>query len=235
MLDVDTTFNMYSDTPDGGDPDAKSATLRKYHKLLWSRPLPNGAMFTLSDSGPKPHLYHQSELGTFRLSSDAITHSYKNTLKMGYIIEQLSPGEVDGLFATGSTIGSYIVFPSNKIDGAMTINGARGCNAKIGDRFDLTLECIRRHYRREDSPLATTLQRYASFFNLFESFEGYVNYFHLQDLVTNNHQDIRFYLPFDGFRSSPLPSSVEEYRTYRTGVMAFVAARNQRIDNRVNN
>ena len=46
-----------------------------------------------------------------------------------------------------------------KIDGKMTINGARGFNAKIRDRFDLTLECIRRHYRNEDSPLTDVLGR----------------------------------------------------------------------------
>ncbi|WP_113903400.1 DUF6994 family protein [Brevibacterium celere] len=35
-----------------------------------------------------------------------------------------------------------------------TINGARGLHPRIVDRFDLTLECIRRHYRGEPSPLA---------------------------------------------------------------------------------
>jgi len=36
-------------------------------------------------------------------------------------------------------IGGMIVFPGNRIDGKMTINGARGCYRKISDRFDLTL------------------------------------------------------------------------------------------------
>ena len=63
----------------------------------------------------------------------------------------------------------------------MTINGARGVNGKIKDRFDLTLECIRRHYTSEKSPLSDTLQRYSPFFNLFENFQGYVDFFLLQD------------------------------------------------------
>ena len=75
MTAIDTTFNMYSDTPTGGDLDARSPTLPSYHKQLWSKPLPNSAMFQLDDTGPKPHLRHKSGLGEFRLSSDAITHS----------------------------------------------------------------------------------------------------------------------------------------------------------------
>jgi hypothetical protein len=38
----------------------------------------------------------------------------------------------------------------------------------------LTLECIRRHYLDEPSPLSDTLARYADFFGLFGDFAGYV-------------------------------------------------------------
>lgn len=44
------------------------------------------------------------------------------------------------------------------------------------DRFDLTLECIRRHYLNMDSPLAPTLSRYTKFFALFGDFPGYVSF-----------------------------------------------------------
>ncbi len=189
------------------------------------------SLFQLHDRGAKPNLYHQSALGDFKLSSDAITHSYRYTKRMAHIINQLSDSELDAFFSAGSTIGSYILFPSNRINGGSTINGARGINHKIADRFDLSLECIRRHYLREDSPLATTLQRYASFFDLFGSFRGYVDFFLLQDLVTNDHNAIRFYLPFHDFNSSPLPSDLSEYRTYRNNVMDFISGRNHRIDN----
>ncbi|MEL7282321.1 MAG: hypothetical protein AAFY35_12110 [Pseudomonadota bacterium] len=151
---------------------------------------------------------------------------------MAHIISALSESEVEELHSTGSTIGAYILFPSNRIDMKPTINGARGMSHAIGDRFDLTLECIRRHYLQEASPLETTLQRYASFFALFDNFQGYVDFFLLQDLVTEDYQAIRFYLPFDDFKSSPLPSSVSEYRTYQKGVLEFIENRNGRIDNR---
>src|SRR5215213_7730828 len=42
---IDITFDFRSDTPPGRDPDALSPTLRTYHQLLWSKPLPSGAPF----------------------------------------------------------------------------------------------------------------------------------------------------------------------------------------------
>ena len=229
QLLIYTTFNMYSDTPKGGDPDSRSPTLRRYHKLLWSKSLPSGEVFSLDDTGPKPFLVHRSELGDFKLSSDAITHSYKNTKRMAHIISQLSTDEIDQIFNSGATIGSYTLFPANKVAGTMTINGARGCNHRIGDRFDLTLECIRRYYQREESPLSRTLSSYRAFFELFGDFRGYVEFFLLQDLVSDDYGKIRFYLPLDDFGRIPFPISVDEYREYRSGVLDFIAARNCRI------
>lgn len=113
----------------------------------------------------------------------------------------------------------------------MTVNHARGCNNNICDRFDLTLECIRRHYLGRDSPLASTLRQYASFFDLFDSFRGYVNFFLLNDLVTGDYNSVHFYMPYNGFEAWPLPNSVAAYRSYRDNVLEFVASRNQRIEN----
>ena len=52
-MKVDTIFNVYSDAK-GGDPDSTSPTLRKYHKILWSKALPNGAVFELRNSSFAP-------------------------------------------------------------------------------------------------------------------------------------------------------------------------------------
>ena len=54
--------------------------------------------------------------------------------------------------------------------------------ARIKDRFDLTVECIRRHYCGKPSPLNDTLARYADFFGLFGGFQGYVEHFLLPGL-----------------------------------------------------
>lgn len=122
-----------------------------------------------------------------------------------------------------------MVFPGNVIDGKQTINGARGFNGKIADRFDLTLECIRRHYIGGDSPLGETLRRYADFFALFETFEGYVEFFLLDDLVSPDCSAVNFFTPFDGFKTSPVPNTVDAYVDYRKRSIEFIQARNERI------
>ena len=47
-MKIDITFNVYTDA-NGGDPDSTSPTLRSYHKMLWSKKLPNGENFELTD------------------------------------------------------------------------------------------------------------------------------------------------------------------------------------------
>jgi hypothetical protein len=224
---IDTSFNMYSDA-NGGDPDASSSTLKAYHRLLWSKPLPSGHLFDLFDDKPGYYLYHNSALGHFSLGSDAITHSYKNQFKKKWLVTQI-PKEVQELFDRGSTIGAYIIFPNNQIDGKHTINQARGIVRLIDDRFDLTLECIRRFYISKPSPLEDVLTRYASFFRLFETFEGYVEFFLLNDLV-DERGDVRFYLPFDDFQSAPQFKDVKDYLLYKNRVESFIESRNRRIE-----
>lgn len=227
MTMLSTTFNMYSDAT-GPDPDSSSATLRRYHKLLWSKPLPGGDVFELRDDEPGYYLYHNSNLGEFSLGSDAITHSYRNHNRKKWLTEQM-PEEVQELFDVGSTIGAYLVFPNRQINRLPTINQARGSHALIDDRFDLTLECIRRFYASASSPLSEVLERYAAFFRLFENFEGYVEFFLLGDLV-DERGGVNFYLPFDEFASAPGFNDVDDYRAYSAGVERFVRGRNFLIE-----
>jgi len=225
---IDTSYNYYTDAS-GGDPDSTSPTLRKYHKILWSKPLSNGKTFELSENQNGVYLYHKSELGEFFFGSDAITHSYKNHKRKQWLTKQI-PDEVNELFDTGSTIGAYTIFPNNRIDGNHTINQARGVNSLIDDRFDLTLECIRRLYLGQTSPLYDTLLRYKNFFDLFNDFIGFIHFFLLDDLIDEN-QEIKFYLPFDNFNAPPIFSSIDEYLSYKKGVMNFIRQRNERINN----
>ena len=225
-MKIDTTFNFYSDAT-GWDPDSSSPTLQAYHQMLWNKPLPCGTSFNLKSTGPNNSLWHRSHLGEFRLGSDAITHSYQCRKDKMRITHQI-PIQVAELFALGSTIGAYTLFPNKQIDRQQTINQARGTHPEIDDRFDLTLECIRRHYLGEKSPLTDVLERYGAFFQLFRDFDGYVTFFLLQDLVLTPNQ-IKFHLPFEGFGSPAQINSVEEYLQYRESVMAFINARNRRI------
>ena len=226
--EIDTDFNVYLDTPKGKDPDSFSPTLRKYHYILWSKYLPNNKYFLLDLDTPRL-LHHKFELGEYFLSSDAITHCYSNVKKMAHIIKQIRPEEVQEFERICSTIGGYIIFPAKRIDNKMTINGARGCNHKIQDRFDLTLECIRRFYKNQPSPLTEVLVRYSQFFDFFVDFKGYIDFFLLQDLVTEDYSEVLFWHPFDQFSGSALPKNVKEYLDYKGTVINFVQSRNQRI------
>ncbi len=225
---IDISFDVYSDTPEGKDPDSFSSTLRNYHKFLWSKRLPNKEEFCLNLDKPKL-LHHKSALGEFFLSSDAIGHTYSRVKKMSHIIDEISHEEINDFFSICSTIGAYVIFPAKRINNKMTINGARGVNHKIQDRFDLTLECIRRHYLNQQSPLTDVLERNANFFKLFSDFKGYVDYFLLQDLVERNYEAIKFWSNFDNFETGPLPINKEEYVSYKEKVINFVNRRNQRI------
>ena len=150
---------------------------------------------------------------------------------MSHIIDEISHDEINSFFSLCSTIGAYIVFPAKRINNKMTINGARGVNHKIQDRFDLTLECIRRFYLGEQSPLTDVFVRNTNFFELFIDFKGYVDFFLLQDLVEVDYEEIKFWSSFDNFETAPLPKDKYEYLSYKSKLQDFVQARNQRILN----
>jgi hypothetical protein len=229
---IDISFDFRSELPQGKDsdqdPDALSPTLRRYHKLLWSKTLPSGMVFALADTTPGVYLHHRSQLGEFRLASDSVIPTFRKEARILRIIEQISE-ELDSFKRISYTIGGMMLFPGNRVGGQMTINGARGFHPQIKDRFDLTVECIRRHYLNEHSPLSATLARYAEYFQLFRDFRGYVEYFLLQDLVTDDCSAVKFFSPFEDFNSSPVPNSMAAYLGYRDLAVGFIEARNQRI------
>ncbi len=224
----DPTFDFRTDAG-GGDPDATSPTLRAYHKLLWSKPLPGGDLFELNDTEPGAYLLHQSRRGKFFLASDSAMPTFRKYQRIGHIMSLIPESEREEFGTVTYQMGGMILFPGNRIDRKQTINGARGFNPKIADRLDLTVECIRLHYLGETSPLAETLYRYRDFFALFENFRGYIDFFLLQDLLSENRSTVRLFLPFDDFRTPPLPASVEAYRDYRENAIRFVKARNRRM------
>lgn len=225
---IDITFDFRSDA-NGGDPDKTSPTLRRYHELLWSKPLPNGRRFDLDSRSGKAYLYHNSELGEFILTSDSVLPTFSRHKRYQHIISQIPADEIENFVHIAYTIGGMMIFPGNKVDGRMTINGARGCNSKIADRFDLTLECIRRYYLGEDSPLFKDLTRYRDFFKLFVDFKGYVDFFLLQDLVSENYSTIEFFSPLVTFDLPPRPETLNAYKAFKENTIEFVHSRNARI------
>ena len=105
---------------------------------------------------------------------------------------------------------------------------------QIADRFDLTLECIRRHYLDTSmvSPLADRLDHYGDFFALFGDFDTYVRFFLLDDLLTSDRQGVRSLMTGEVVIDFPAPAYAMtplEYATYRRSSTEFVQARNDRI------
>lgn len=226
---IDVRFDFRRDTPKGGDPDALSPTLRRYHRLLWSKPLPNGRTFGLTDTTVGAYLHHRSALGEFFLASDTVIPSFRKERSMADVVAQIPEPEWLQFMSVTYTIGGTMVFPANRIDRKMTLNGARGFHPSIKDRFDLTIECVRRHYLGKESPLSAVIERYRAFFHLFVDFQGFVRFFLLEDMVAPDGT-IRFFHPFEDFgRASPIPNGTNAYRSYRKLALRFVEERNRRI------
>ena len=228
-MNFDVNFDFRSDTPPGKDPDTYSPTLRRYHQKLWGRNLPDGRPFDLQATNPKRYLEHHSDAGDFILSSDSVIHTYSYWVRMEKIIKQVPESEIEDFRRVGYTIGGMMIWPGVPVRPRRTINTVRGTTSSIADRMDLTLECVRRYYLGEDSPLLEILSDYEKFFALFTNFDGFVEHFLLQDLVDESGNGVRFFLPFDGTWGKATPADVDEYRTYKAKSIDFVKARNRRI------
>lgn len=221
LADVDIHFDFQSDSG-GKDPDCASKTLRAYHQLLWSKALPNGQVMQLINEGSC------LKWNNMCFGSDSITASFMHgryPLKE-YVetnIPNYSDFRKDYLHKT-YTIGGSIIFP--KIQGSM--NQARGCSIKICDRWDLTLECIRRFYLGESSPLDQALAKNAAFFELFINFKGYVDFFLLQDCVDDNY-NVKLWLDTPLFVNKPMPMNLDQYYHWIDSQLDFVSKRGQRI------
>lgn len=239
IFSIDITHDFAGDYFKGIDPDGQSEILCHWHKILWEKPLPyNKGFFALEEKrNSYYYLYHNSNLGEYFLTSDAMINEYYDYLSNGrhkdmqIIISQFSKKDINAFFHKISTIGGYIIFP---IKHGYTLNQARGCIGKISDRFDLTLECIRLYYNNEINPsinpLGETIFKYENFFKLFTDFKGYCDFFFLQDLILDGYSKINFFLPFNGFSQKPKPKSVEEYNIFKNNCIDFISKRNNRIE-----
>ena len=228
-MEIDTSFDFRSDS-NGKDPDAYSPTLRSYHRFLWSKQLPIGERLEIEEMNST--LIYRFNMQSLKFGSDSISNSYIGAKKIAHLDGLISQAELEEFRDKGSTIGGYLIFPSEREDGRMTINGARGFNRKIADRFDLTLECIRLHYQRLEHPLQNTLGSPINnfFFSLFKDFQGYVDFFLLQDLVDNSYERVNFFTATKtAFAGSPIPDTATEYRAYKKATLEFVRQRNGRI------
>mgnify|MGYP004679002701 FL=1 len=239
LNDIDTKFDFTSDTPnywDGfwnndlghsaKDPDSKSQTLRDYHCLLWSRQLPCGDIMELMDGKSKYYLKWKD----MYFGSDSILVSFRHADKSGILSEVRNKVDnyrdfVEKYMRDFYSIGGMIIFPQHRF----SLNCARGCNKRICDRWDLTLECIRRFYQGIESPLSKSLNRDKDFFNLFVDFKGYVDFFFLQDCVDEDYTHVNLWLGSEYFERNPFPHNAEEYLSWINKEYDFLKKRNLRI------
>ena len=221
--DIDITYDVRADSY-GKDPDFASEMLKSYHQLLWSKPLPNGQVMELTKGKGFYLKWNDLYLGSDSIIVSFMQDRYKQKQLIMDGIPNF-PQYRENYLKKAYTIAGSIVFPQVR----WSMNQARGCSRKIADRWDLTLECIKRFYAGESSPLDTALQRSESFFNLFVDFKGYVDFFLLQDCVDSNY-NVELWLDTSLFISDPMPETVESYKVWIEKELEFVAKRGKRIE-----
>ncbi|MBR5554157.1 MAG: hypothetical protein IKV98_09970 [Clostridia bacterium] len=246
LKDLNVNFDFTTDSADywenfwernnglgagGSDPDVASKTLQEYHCVLWSKKLPNGEDLMLTKGAGSCYLTWNE----FRFGSDSITESFRYN-KYRTMIEKIKmfvPNYnefIEDYIRKSYTIGGSIIFPK-RMGG---INQSRGCHPQIKDRWDLTLECIRKFYNDEENPLAECLDRDRKFFELFVDFKGYVDYFFLQDCVSEDYSSVLFWLEDEDHISNPLPQNPTDYVKFIEKELNFVQKRNGRIEMYIN-
>lgn len=239
---IDVTFDFTTDSPGywdgfwerkeglgsgGSDPDSASLTLQRYHKELWSRKLPNGEVMELEEGYGPNYLTWKN----FRFGSDAIIVGFRY-FKYRNMIEQVMDRVGDykayyeDLIRKSYTMGGMIIFPKHW----SSMNQNRGKNYIISDRWDLTLECIRRYYKGEDSPLYSTIVADKEFYDLFVDFKGYVDFFFLQDCVSEDYSQVDIWCGDGTMTESGLPKTLDEYFAFIDKEFEFLSKRNKRID-----
>ncbi|MGL4986544.1 MAG: DUF6994 family protein [Treponemataceae bacterium] len=225
MMKIDIDFDYRKDSTDG-DPDKDSLKLYEAHKILWSKPLPCGKTFEMNIITCVDSQFLLANNVYDNFSSDRMCPHFVGK-HPGRLTICLTDSEGEELKYKVRTIGGHIIFPAHMKNG-FTVNQVRGTNGTISDRFDLTLECIRRFYQEEQSPLYDVLARYKDFFDLFVDFKGYIEFFLLQDFVDSAEQ-VKFSLPFDDFKRDALPQTEDEYKQYKNHVISLIDLRNKRI------
>lgn len=141
-----------------------------------------------------------------------------------------------------NTIGGFILFPRHSMP---TINTARGSNSNVQDRFDLTLECIKRYYENPKesqnkelyNPLFFVLDKDKEFFDMFGSFDQYTKFFCLDKSWVKNNQVLNLLdnesLDEYNFTANTLLTE-NNWWTFYENIMSRLDARNCQIGELLN-
>ena len=222
------------------DPDAQSKTLCHYHKLLWSKPLPNGELFDLQEKRDSSYFLQWDNHNSITdYSSDSLVNSFrwdrpsmKNILieMKKFVEEELHQNYqkwLEDYVRKAYTIGGMIIHPRKNVKESINIARAR---SPLHDRVDYYVECVRRHYSGQESSISKVLDANKTFFDLFIDFKGYVDFFFLQDLVSEDYKFVKSFIGNPDFSGYTLPQTKEDYLKWHDKTIEFVEKRNIRIN-----
>lgn len=175
------------------DADAFSVLQYRYYEIFLNRKLPDGIenKFVMRKVGSKLELCCTSD-EELTLSCD-----YIGPIKKSYYINNKfdSKNLAKMLLNTRNFAGS-IVWPNNK-ESNFTVNQAKGFLLK--DRMDLTLLNLKAYmdsdYKLSScmcSQLGQAFEDNKEWYKHFKSFEGFINYFFLNDFVNREYEIICF-------------------------------------------
>lgn len=232
-MKIDVNFNFTTDTSgfwDGfwnsglgnhcksSDPDAISKTLKEYHRILWSRKLPNGQVMKLADNGD------YLGWGDFRFASDILITGQRYERKREVLEDVPNYRQfVEEFVSKAYTIGNFIIWPKHN----NSINQVRGTCPGICDRFDLTLDCIKKYYSGETSELYDVLVGDKKFFDLFVDFNGFVDFFYLGAWVKEVDGEYKVINLLPG--NDVLPKNSTAYIKYVENALGVIEQRNDDI------
>ena len=261
-LDVEHSFthdrpNYWDKFPEHIDDiddfnNCKTELLNYIIELYGNKKLPNGDIFNLEYKYIDSFGYNLC-FNNIRLGSDSILQIYWYWSRP-LLIKNLIDNDVKKYIAihTGLsfydfiknylkkayTIGGHIIFPKER-DRSMNIN--RGYSNKfIRDRFDLTLECIKRYYDNTEqsinderyNPLGRVIYKnYEDFFKLFCNFKGFVDFFYLNPIVSEDYNSIKYFIcnSNNNFLAEPLPRDYREWYELYENQISFLEKRNELI------
>jgi hypothetical protein len=239
------------------DPDWYGYQLYNFHEALWNiqrlkfsniPELRNNSDYKYNNKKSVGGQYSRvlsNANSSIRLGSDSVMNIYWHRIDMRKFISELIKNKnndfkifIREYLKKANTIGGFVLFPRHP----QSINQNRGTNSLIDDRFDLTLECIRRYYDKNDqeNPLYNVLRTDNDFFEMFGSFEKYAEFFCLnksydekqnwvkdgQVLSLLNNQPLDDY-DF-GKTTNPLPTA-DNWWTFYDNIMDRLDARNEQI------
>lgn len=211
---------------------SRSKLLQKHLCLLYGYKPLEGLSCDIKSNDDYNYLYLDEGM---RFGCDSIANVM--TPQNEPISRYLSSSELKRYYTIINSIGGKIIFPKHK----KSINQYRGAQWKkyIGDRFDYTLECIRRYFDDPSEkygwyPLKDEIKNDGKFFSKFSSFSEYIKFFFLEDIVDKN-ENIKFFLgensDIDFNITQAIPSDLDKWRLLYNKTIEFAEARTMRINN----